>query len=373
LQTEAEESMRLIDQEDVLYIRLHYQCDEGRPKCTACIKRNCDCRYPDEKRSRTANSNKALIPKSPNADARLTFTTPAILLETGHHTEFDLVLLDHFVHSVTKSFDAEEMANVYTTKAIELAKEKPYLMHAAIAQAACHLNHVHPDEPKYRMAEAFHIQLASRGLRDAVVSINGLKDSDAILTTSMLINGIAFCAAEYRDDKQHPQWGWLRIQIGLTDLLMRTSPFHPESMWRFMFAASNAFEILDPPTNDLGQRLSDFCGVTPESTEETCIYSEPCRWLWPIVTRPPSKDYILLYTRWIGSITNEFIDLMEARDEKALLIFAHWLALMCSIDEWWSVRRTTRECWKICDFLMGRLKGQDLELLEMPAMACGYL
>ena len=355
-----------------IHLRYH-KCDEGRPRCEACIKRDCECRYPDEKRQRAANSNKALIPRSLNNDASLTYTTPAILLATGNHTEYDLVLLDHFVQSINHSFDAREIADVYTGQAVELAKERPYLMHAAIAQAACHLNQVNPENPKYRMAEAFHIQLASRGLRDAVVSINGLKDSDAILTTSMLINGIAFCAAEYRDDKRAPEWNWLRIQLGLGDLLSRTSPFHPESMWRFMFAASNAFQILEPPTNDLGQRISDFCGVTPEMSEEECIYAEPCRWLWPIITRPPNKDYLLLYTRFIGSITGPFVDLMEDRDEKALMIFAHWLALMCSIDEWWSVRRTRRECWKICDYLMRRLQGDDLSLLEFPAMACGYL
>jgi hypothetical protein len=247
-------------------------------------------------------------------------------------------------------------------------------MHAAIAHAACHLNHLNPEESKYHVVEAFHIQLASRGLRDAVASINGLKDSDAILTTAMLINGIAFCAAEYRDDKRVPQWGWLRIAIGLTDLLIRTSPYHPESMWRFMFAASNAFEILEPPSNnELAQRLSDFCEITEESTEENCVYFEPMRWLWPIITRPPNKAYLLLYLRFVGSITSEIVDLLEARDVKALLIFANWLALMCSINEWWSTRRTTRECWKICDYLVTVLKDDDLELMELPARACGYL
>ena len=184
------------------------------------------------------------MPRNPNGDARLSFTTPAVLLQTGQHTEHDLILLNHFVKSVEVQLEGKPTAFVYTTKAIELAKEKPCLMHAAIAQAACHLNQVNPDEPKYRMAEAFHVQLSSRGLRDAVMSINGLKDSDAVLTTSMLINGIAFCAAEYRDDRHNPNWTWLRIQIGLGDLLARTSPYHPDSMWKFLFAASNAFEIL---------------------------------------------------------------------------------------------------------------------------------
>lgn len=368
--------MQRVHERTKRHIYLRYQCDEGVPRCAACVKRECQCRYPEDKRQKASKANKALVPKNPGGDSSLTFTTPAILLNTGHHTEFDLVLLDHFVKSVHAQIGQKETARVYTTMAIDLAKERPYLMHAAIAQAACHLNQVNPDDPTYRMAEAFHIQLASRGLRDAVVTIDGLKDSDAILTTAMLINGIAFCAAEYRDDARAPggaQFGWLRIQIGLTDLLMRTSPYHPESMWRFMFAASNAFEILEPPSNDLGRRIADFCRVTARDTEGNCVYAEPCRWLWPIVTRPPNRAYLPLYLRFVGSITGAFIDLLDARDERALLVFANWLALMCSVGEWWSVRRTTRECWKICDYLMKRLKGADLELLELPATACGYL
>jgi hypothetical protein len=318
-------------------------------------------------------NKKELVPKSINNDARLSFTTPAILLATGNSTEHDLYLLDFYVKSIRHSFDAKA-ADVYACQAITLAKEKPYLMHAAIAQAACQINYLCPNETKYRVAESFHIQLASRGLRDAVESINGLKDSDAVLTTSMLINGIAFCEAEYREDERRaPPFRWLRVQLGLAQLLAITSPFHPESMWRWMFDASNAFQILEPPTNDLGRQIASFCGVTPDMSEEESIYAAPCQWLEPIVTRPPNKQYLLLYTRFIGSITNAFVDLLEERDEKALMIFAHWLALICSIDEWWAERRAKRECWKCCDALIGRLKGADLELIEFPAMACGYL
>ncbi|KIW00401.1 uncharacterized protein PV09_08110 [Verruconis gallopava] len=351
----------------------HKKCDEIRPRCSACSKRDSYCRYPDDERQQGSGSSKALIPRPSIDGQRLKFTTPFVLLHTGQHTEHDLLLLDHFVKSTTKDLQGQNATFVYATKALELAKEKSYLMHAAIAQAACHLNQLNPDDPKFRMAEAFHTQLASRGLCEAVNRINGLKDSDAVLTTAMLVNGISFCSAEYRDDEFVPQWWWLRVQLGLRELLARTSPYHSESMWKSLFDASDSFQICEPPTNDLAQRIADFCGISDSSTAENCVYFEPVRWLWPIVTRPPRKKYLLLYLRFIGSITNEFVDLLEARDEKALLIFGHWLALMCSINEWWSVRRTRRECWKICDFLLNKLRGPDLELLEFPAQACGYL
>jgi hypothetical protein len=71
-------------------------------------------------------------------------------------------------------------------------------------------------------------------------------------------------------------------------------------------------------------------------------------------------------------MTPAFVDLLERHDTRALLLFAHWLALMCSIDQWWSRRRTTRECRTICEILVKQMGVEDLHLLERPARACGH-
>jgi hypothetical protein len=295
------------------------------------------------------------------------------------HTGHDLYLINHFTQWTVHSFQSPEAAMVYCTQVLDLAKEFPYVMHAMIAVAACNLQHLGIEARQYRLPEAFHCHFACRGLRNAVTSINGQRESDAILTTSMLLNLLTFCAADYRDEppfsvgeSQEPRWDWLRVQIGLTQLLTQTSPYHPESIWMFMFAATNNFEITGPPQNNLGGQLADFCGLDENTSSDDNPYSDPIELLTPIVAREPSNEYMLLYLRTIGGMSAKFVNLLEEKDIKALLLFAHWLGLMCSIDQWWCVRRTRRECWTICDILSRKLDSDSMILLEFPANACGY-
>ena len=106
-------------------------------------------------------------------------------------------------------------------------------MHAMIALAACHMQHLDIDARQYRAAEAFHCHFASQGLRKSVTSINGANDSDSILTTAFLLNTLTFCAADYREEDSFdvagsgslgPRWDWLsEVKFGIgtarTDML----------------------------------------------------------------------------------------------------------------------------------------------------------
>ena len=246
-----------------------------------------------------------------------------------------------------------------------------------IALAACHLQHIVTDGRSYRLPEALHTQLASRGLRQAVTHLKSVRDMDSVLTASMLLNCLAFCYADWRDDdvdikRGRPSWQWLRIQMGLKDILIETKPFHADSIWLPMFIATNTFVITEPPSNDLDTRLAAYCGIDSTSTEANCPYFEFARLLSPLVTREPSVQYLGLYTNAIGGLDYRFVELLEREDSRAMVLFAHWLALMMCVDAWWLTRRTRRECWMMCRILDGRLVGRDRVLLVRSAGACGY-
>lgn len=200
---------------------------------------------------------------------------------------------------------------------------------------------------------------------------------DSVLTASMLLNCLAFCYADWRDDgvdinRGRPSWQWLRIQMGLKDLLIQTKPFHAESIWLPMFIATSTLVITEPPINDLDVRLASYCGINVTSTQPTCPYLEFYIQLAPLVTRKPSMQYLGLYTNAVGGLDYRFVELLEQEDSKAMVLFAHWLALMMCVDAWWLSRRTRRECWNVCRILDGRLRGGERVLLERPAGACGY-
>jgi hypothetical protein len=294
------------------------------------------------------------------------------------HTEHDLFLIHHFIQVAAQDIEGPEYGGIYSVQGLIVAKEYPFLMHAMIAIAACHLQYLDMDARRYRLPEAFHAQLASQGLRAAVYSINCPKEADSVLTAAMLLNALVFCAADYREEQpttiiKQPQWDWLRIQIGITDLLIRTKLFRPNSIWLPLFLASTNIEIRELPQNDLDSRLSTFCNIGDLSSSDNNPYFDFVERLAPVVTRDPSPKYSRLYINAVGGISTPFIDLLEKRDTKALLLFAHWTALMCSIDSWWCARRMKRECWLACNTLYHRLGQRDLGLLERPARICGFL
>ena len=252
-------------------------------------------------------------------------------------------------------------------------------MHAMIALSACHLQYLGANMNEYRIAETLHCNAASYGVRGSLNDIEGAKKSDSVLTAAMMLNALTFCLAANRDEvptfgtvQQTPRYDWLRIQIGMTGLLMKTSPFHPDSIWNFVFHATNTFTFDEPPEGDLDQRLAQFCGIDETSTSENNVYVDLMECLAPLVVRPPGETYMVMYLRTVGAITSRIVDLLEAKDSKALLLWAHWLGLMCSVDYWWATRRTQRECWMVCAILSRQLGNEDLGLLKRPAEACGF-
>jgi hypothetical protein len=298
------------------------------------------------------------------------------------HTKHDLFLIHHFTQFAGRVFADKWVAELYTGPILELAKEYPYLMHAMLAMSGCHLQHLGVDASRYRSAEAFHSHFASKGLREALVSMNTARDGDGVLTTAMLLGTVAFCAADYRDNVRPPleerrksgqEWNWLRTQSGLSCLLTRTTPYRKDSIWDIMFSAIDEMKVDEEEEfTDLGQRLKNFCGFDENSSEATSPCFELADWLDPLVSRGPDLKYLGMYLRSIGAMSLEFIDLLEKGNTHALLLFAHWLALMSSIDQWWCTRRIITECQSICEVLAKRLEGESIKLLEAPAKACGY-
>lgn len=308
--------------------------------------------------------------------------TPAVLASYTSeisYTKYDLYLLDHFVKRVAPYFEmiqSPAVRGIYSGKAVELAKQYPFIMHAMIALSACSLQLASFDGECYRLPEAFHCQLATRGLRDAVVCFKGVNDADAVLTTAMLLNSLTFITADYLDRTSADgslRWDWLRFMIGITELLYRTKPFHPESMWLPMFNAVNNFTITELPQNDLDIRLAAFCNITPDSTAQNNPYFDFWEQLAPLVSRTTRAEYVRRYINAVGGIDHSFIELLDKKDARALILFAHWAGLMSQASSLWVAKRMKSICLNLCTMLEKSLKGADRELLNRPAEACGYV
>ncbi len=166
-----------------------------------------------------------------------------------------------------------------------------------LALSACELLHTVPDARPYQLPEALHAHYASQGLRQAVGHMKSAKDMDAVFTSAMLLNCLAVCYADWRDGEPGPQrskpsWQWLRIQLGIKDLIIQTVPFHQDSIWLPMFVATNTFKITEPPHDDLDVRLAHYCNITSDSSEANDVYFEFYEQLAPLVVRPAQFRYL---------------------------------------------------------------------------------
>lgn len=258
---------------------------------------------------------------------------------------------------------------------LNIAKSAPFLMHAMLAVAACHLQYTAANGHLCRHPEALHTQFASQGLRQAITCMRVAQDMDSVLTSSMLLNCLSFCYSSWRNtsDSDKPSWHWLRVQLGLKDLIVHTKPFHAESIWLPMFMDVSATKVIGPPTTGLDMRIAEFIGITETSTYENCLYLEFWEKLEPIVAREPNFECNRLYVDAVGGMNHAFVDLLEQEDIKALVMFAHWLVLILGITRGWITANMVSECKKICGILDARLKVGDRVFLDAPAKACGYV
>ena len=220
--------------------------------------------------------------------------SPPVLTTLDHsqRTSQDLFLLNHFIQNSGGLVLGPDYSKVFTTKALEIALEVPFLMHAMLALSACQLLHTVPERRPYKLPEALHAQLASQGLRRAIGHMNSARDMDAVFTSAMLLNCLAFCYADWREDeatfeRSKPSWQWLRISLGIKDLIIETKPFHKDSIWMPMFVATNTFTIVEPIENDLNARLAEYCNITSDSNDVENAYYAFYEKLGPLVVRAP--------------------------------------------------------------------------------------
>lgn len=346
------------------------QCDERKPVCSLCLQSVSVCAYPCAPLgSRTSNVPSSLWPGE---------RTLPVLAHENAYTKHDLDLLHHFVTNASKHFKCIEQDEILSSAAVELGKEYPLVMHAILAISACHIQGLGYKPRQYRISEIFHCQLAIQGLQKAVLSFKGVREADSVLTTSMLLNSLVSSSEGYLEDSQNEdtgqlQWGWLRFQIGITDLLMRTKPFHPQSIWLPMFLTSKQRLAIGDPCNKLDDQLAEFCNIDQDTKAEDNPYFDFWEQLAPLVVRVHGPQYMRWYVEAAGGIDLHFIELLEKEDAPALILFAHWAAMMCCLGTWAVSRRLKKICWKICETLQPRLKASDLYLLEIPASTVGYL
>ncbi|KAE8375420.1 hypothetical protein BDV26DRAFT_283490 [Aspergillus bertholletiae] len=238
-----------------------------------------------------------------------------------------------------------------------------------------------PNPTRTMIATRFR-QKATRIYRQQLELPIGRDNMDMLITSCMLVAMFSFSA-----DRMTPldSWvfsddpismNWLSVQCGLRCLLEITKPWMRESIWDAPFRESSNYEYFDDHRmgrEDLDPDLADLCDITDTTTEDTNPFHWPLRMLCPLLRIPRHQCGASRITNFMGRLLPDFVNLLTAKEPRALLLLSYWLALMgTSVDDWWVGVRVKLECQAICIYLEAWGDERILELLDFPARACGY-
>ncbi|KAL3469773.1 hypothetical protein BJX99DRAFT_64578 [Aspergillus californicus] len=388
------------------------KCDETWPRCQKCTKLNLECIYEAilppgcgtlKKQSSDQLAIAQFLERAPSISPNSTAHSLAVhavgiqideLLQVkqGKFAEClsNLDTLRHFQDTITPTIISESGREVMRGKMIRLALESPFLMHSIVAVAIAHLRQTLPstakDLAKYTLLETHHWQHAIRQYAVELQSPTSAENMDALFSACLLltINSFAMERNTFNprlsfvfSDNPPGSLNWLFIQSGLRHLLSRTGPWLKKSMWwdMFMDSRGNTFDDTRSGRDGLHPPLADLCGIDASSTTESNPYLWPLRMLTPLLALTPSLKTFPRITTFMGRLLPDYYACLVRREPPALVLLAWWLSLMLGVDLWWVNTRARSECVAICMYLEDTcfLDPLVLQLLEVPAQACGYL
>jgi hypothetical protein len=279
--------------------------------------------------------------------------------------------------------------------AMEIALEKPYLMHAINGVSAAHLCHLlpaaqHPvQHGQSRLAATYHWHKALQLFRDELSNGANKKNMDGLMSAVMLICVHQFMLNEPLPDpstsfiyapreSRRECLAWLRIQHGFMALRAQLGEVIWDSIWNPVFQDSEISQLApDYMTAKAGDETHglflEICEATEGSSRRTNPYYEALQHLLYFRRLKPSSTTFNKLITFVAVIENEFLHLLLDRDTRALLILAHWLAMMGELGQWWMSVRCKSECTAITMFLMHDRDERIRELLRYPARTLGIV
>jgi hypothetical protein len=237
----------------------------------------------------------------------------------------------------------------------------------------------------------YHFQRAVQLYQSELACTNdkniNAENTASLIGSCLLLAINEFCPAGFKPEHSwvfttNPaDLNWLALQGGLRCILEITRPFIGASIWGPAFQEAEdelkSFQEEQSGRSGLHHELADLCRIDDRTTAE----SNPYHWSVQLLSRmlklkPYNRpENYAIFVTWMGQIRPEFITLLRAKDERALLILSWWMALMCAVSSFqvWIYGRIVPECKAICKYLENTSREPDiLRLMQWPARACGY-
>ncbi|KIW94553.1 uncharacterized protein Z519_04529 [Cladophialophora bantiana CBS 173.52] len=344
----------------------------------------------------------SLIMNNSRGSSSRTLTPLSLLLNPASPFPFEVPdqitpvvqTFNHFGTVTYCSMGSDLGQEIIRATAFDLALEKPYLMHAANGIAAAHLCHLlpaarHPvQHNQNQLTNFYHFQKAFQLFRDEL-SAGVTKDNmNALISTVMLIcvhqfmlteplpdpgKSFVYAPAEHRRERLR----WLTIQHGFNALYAELGEVIWRSVWNPVFTDSDFKELAATVmTAEAGDETHvlflELCEIVPGSSTDNNPYYEALEHLLFLRRLKPGMKTFNKLVTFVAVVEGDYLQLLLSREKRALLILAHWLALMIGVEQWWSSGRCKMECTAITAFLMHDQDERVRALLRFPAESAGF-
>lgn len=349
------------------------QCSEEKPSCAHCTRHNISCVYevtpglPVQRAPSEFASPRSEGSANPTgSSASHACTSPHIDLSRPQHLFHlkDMELLHHWNLVTSLSMvGSQASAEVWQTHFPRISFQYPCAMHSILSLAALHVAYLNPSRKQSSFIEAAcHHTKALEGFNEAINHI-GVENSEAVFTTATLLFFYAFVTLSrlYDDFDQQSTGGarvsrvlgaeWLPLLRGVGAVLppvyehLRVGPLSST-------LGIGNWETIDPDEHPTPQdeKLTSLHQIWKDDTHaETYDMSlrilRQC-WAWMAQFENSSgnaSEENGYHGTWSGPflwlfITPEkFFDLQRQRQPAALVVFAHFGALLQQLDGlWWA-------------------------------------
>ncbi|KAI0601600.1 hypothetical protein F4775DRAFT_405116 [Biscogniauxia sp. FL1348] len=208
------------------------KCDEAKPRCASCVRRNAECLYVAAKRKSKSSSTGSTPGSTPHTDESATEgllpTEQSSKLQSQSNDQqvyaqphysakhlLDLRLMHHYVVYTTQDFAGASFAGIMDRMKIDLpqlALRHEFLMDSILYMAMVHLGSTDPASLETLPIYVYRDQ-ALRSLREAI-SHTSQENSRATRAASILLAAVSFAAS--RLTKQPGLWitDWMTLATG---------------------------------------------------------------------------------------------------------------------------------------------------------------
>ncbi|KAF1811473.1 hypothetical protein P152DRAFT_57145 [Eremomyces bilateralis CBS 781.70] len=355
------------------------KCDESRPTCRRCILRNTACVYhgssPSQQESTSWSSSAASSsPGISDHEILTTLTYEPLFMPSSERDAVDMKLL-WFYTTTTYRYcfaiqdgRAKRIDDILKVKIPRHAFEFPFLMDCLLATSALQLQLLNQDIQPSRA-----VRYRVRALEGYRMAINKARPETfpALIACSLLITNLSSQMFREESTSELHIVDWMVVwrgislmidmvsprrlwELGMAELFLRPSIDLNEAAFHIpsdLLSVISSIKMDDPEYSDIGTYYTTLKYLGS-------LYSALSEGLSPIVT--------LRILTWSTFIPEAFVELGRQRQPRALIILAHYLIFMKTIDDlWWVKGIGDREIGGILHYLGDAWSQQ----LAMPRLA----